>query len=74
MRSVTRIAWLAALLVLAACAGSEKGNGISRMDSKSFWYSGYEDDEIPGDSGASPDSSGQSHSDTSSHSDSGTTN
>ncbi|MDX2094795.1 MAG: hypothetical protein SFW64_02495 [Alphaproteobacteria bacterium] len=47
----------AALLLLSGCAGYEKGNGLSRLDSKSFWYSGYEDEQIGNDSGASPDSS-----------------
>lgn len=46
----------AALLVLSGCAGYETGNGLSRLDSKSFWYSGYEDEEIGNDSGRSHDS------------------
>jgi hypothetical protein len=70
---VTIVVALGALALLASCAGYETGNGLSRLDSKSFWYSGYEDSEIGNDSGASPDSAGPGHSDAG-HTDSGATN
>lgn len=46
MRTLTH-AILAAIIVaaLAGCAGYETGNGLSRFDTKSFWYSGYGDEE-----------------------------
>ena len=55
MRLLLHTAWAAGLMaVLAGCAGYETGNGLSRFDTKSFWYSGYGD----GDGGGGSDAGG----------------
>ena len=41
--------------LLTGCAGYQTGNGLNRLDTKSFWYSGYGDDEIGGGSDAGGD-------------------